>query len=239
MWFNNINISSWLPSIQSHRGFWIEGLAENSIRALQKAFELGYEIAELDVRLTADHVAILFHDEYLENQKIKDLTYKQVVSFRAVDRLDSLLNWLDTVDNFKLNLELKSEEIFDFYLERIVCGLVEKYKLESRILISSFNPITLTKVKYFSPKIKRALLLTMETRAKNNLLIRTGVLTLFCRPHVLHLRWEDYSGYYRKLSKKIPIVLWTVNDIDFYLKYKTEVHGVISDKITPAMLKNI
>lgn len=53
------------PAI-AHRGFWTpDGAPENSLTAFQAACDAGYSI-ELDVRLSADGEAMVFHDERLE-----------------------------------------------------------------------------------------------------------------------------------------------------------------------------
>lgn len=49
----------------AHRGLWTAGVPENSIAAYQAAAEAGYGI-EYDVRLSADGVPILYHDESLK-----------------------------------------------------------------------------------------------------------------------------------------------------------------------------
>ena len=50
----------------AHRGLWTpDGAPENSLAAFQAACAAGYGI-ELDVQLTADGEAVVFHDERLE-----------------------------------------------------------------------------------------------------------------------------------------------------------------------------
>ena len=63
-------------------------------------------------------------------------------------------------------------------------------------------------------------------------------MNFLCRPHVLHLRYNDYSDAFKKISLKVPIVLWTVNEIGLFEKLKNEIHGIISDEIIPAEIKS-
>lgn len=49
----------------AHRGLWSAGVPENSLAAYQAAADAGYGI-EYDVRLSADGVPILYHDETLK-----------------------------------------------------------------------------------------------------------------------------------------------------------------------------
>src|SRR4029077_14531541 len=53
------------PVAFAHRGFAPDG-AENSMAAFENAVRLGYQYPETDVRVTADGVALAFHDAALD-----------------------------------------------------------------------------------------------------------------------------------------------------------------------------
>ncbi|AGH95623.1 glycerophosphodiester phosphodiesterase [Pseudobdellovibrio exovorus] len=238
IWLQDDTIKEWLPRLQAHRGYH-EKLEENTIEAIQAAHVLGYKMCEFDVRMTLDKEVVLFHDPEILGQAISSLNYNELRSMRAVTKLDEVLLWLRDTKEFKLNIEIKSTEVVSFQLEKKVCELVARFNLEDRVLVSSFNPVSLYKVRLFNSKIFRALLLSFEKDEKNTLLIRSGFLNYLAKPQVLHLRAEDYSRHFRNLGKKIPIVLWTVNDPEVYLQNKAEVHGIISDKITPELFSQL
>jgi glycerophosphoryl diester phosphodiesterase len=238
IWSEDKNIWSWLPRLQAHRGFWIAGLQQNSLAAIQAAYHQKFQISEFDVRMTADFQVILFHDDRFENYIIAKTDFATLNRLTPVTPLEELFKWLVTVTDFKLNIEIKSREIIASKLERKVCELIRKYKVEDRVLVSSFNPLTLYRVRRYSPKVYRALLLTFERDHGNNFVIKSRVMNYLCRPHMLNLRYNDFSNRFKKIAKKIPVVLWTVNDVSFFKKHSTEIHGIISDKITPKDLKN-
>jgi glycerophosphoryl diester phosphodiesterase len=241
IWQEDEKIWEWLPKLQCHRGYWVKGSSQNSIEAIKKAFELGYKMTEFDVRLTKDKEVVLFHDANINGKWISDLTFEELQKEITVSKLEELLKWFDKVEDFKLNIEIKNDEVFNYEIERLVCSLVREFELEDRVLISSFNPLSLAKVRLFNSKIYRALLLSFERNHGNNWVVMSSVGNYFCCPHVLHMRSLDFIKYannYKSLSKKIPIVLWTVNDFRIYEAQKEIVHGVISDEITPEVFKN-
>lgn len=51
--------------VAAHRGYWAD-FPENSIQAYQMAIEIGADIIEIDVRLTADDEMVVFHDACLD-----------------------------------------------------------------------------------------------------------------------------------------------------------------------------
>lgn len=70
----------------AHRGVWTEG-PENSLMAVQKAIDMGFDIVEIDVRLTKDGHLILMHDKTLDrttNGKglVQDYTLEEIKKLR-------------------------------------------------------------------------------------------------------------------------------------------------------------
>ena len=56
----------------AHRGYWkCEGSAQNSIRSLERAAEIGAYGSEFDVHLTADGVLVVYHDNEIEGKNIQ------------------------------------------------------------------------------------------------------------------------------------------------------------------------
>ena len=103
--------------------------------------------------------------------------------------------------------------------------------------MSSFNPISLFKIRIFCSQVRRAILLTYEKGHGNNFLTRSLVFNYLCLPHILNLRYSDYSERFKNLAKKIPVILWTVNEKSIDLKNKNEIHGIITDSVIPKDLE--
>jgi glycerophosphoryl diester phosphodiesterase len=242
MWETKSKIREWLPRLQAHRGYWVEGKPQNTILSIQESFNQGYKICEFDVRITSDSKVILFHDAKFKNKFISDYLFDDLISETPINTLEELLSWFEKeTTDFKLNIEIKNDGVFNYEIEKMVVKLIKQFAVKDRVLISSFNPLSLAKVRLLDSKIYRALLLSYVNDHGNNLFVMSGIANLLCKPHLLHLRFEDFqrwSEYFAKLSESIPIVLWTVNDINLYNQNSEKIFGIISDEITPKHIKD-
>jgi len=103
------------PHAFAHRGFAPDG-AENSMAAFERAVALGYRYLETDVRVTADGVALAFHDARLDRVtdgrgRIAALPWSRVQRARIAGRepipllADLLAAWPDV----RINVDVKAE----------------------------------------------------------------------------------------------------------------------------------
>jgi len=68
--------------VVAHRGAWEQrGIPENSIASLRHAIELNCRGSEFDVRMTADDVLIVNHDEEYHGLPIEETTYANLAKF--------------------------------------------------------------------------------------------------------------------------------------------------------------
>ncbi|MGH8860126.1 MAG: glycerophosphodiester phosphodiesterase family protein [Jatrophihabitantaceae bacterium] len=102
------------PLAFAHRGFAPDG-DENSMAAFQRAVDLGYRYLETDVRVTADGVALAFHDATLDRVtdrrgRIDAMRWDEVRHARIAGRepipllADLLAAWPDV----RVNIDVKS-----------------------------------------------------------------------------------------------------------------------------------
>jgi glycerophosphoryl diester phosphodiesterase len=86
----------------AHRGLWTpDGAPENSLAAFQAACAGGYGI-ELDVQLTADGEAVVFHDERLERMtgqegRLRDHTVAELAAMALKDTDETIPTLADTL----------------------------------------------------------------------------------------------------------------------------------------------
>ena len=98
----------------AHRGFAPDG-TENSMAAFARAVDLGFRYLETDVRVTADGVALAFHDATLDRvtdrsgrvdrARWSDIRSARIAGREPLTRLDELLT---TWPDIRFNLDLKA-----------------------------------------------------------------------------------------------------------------------------------
>lgn len=230
--------------LQCHRGYWVSGLMQNSVASLKEAFDLGYKMSEFDIRITKDAEVILFHDDFINSKKVSDLTLKEVNEHQKVDTFEDCLTWFSKLkkDSYFLNIEIKSKFVRQRILERKVLDLILKYNVQDRVLISSFNPMSLAFFRKNQPDIIRSLLLTYNNEHGNNFVVKSQILNVLAQPHFLHLdeKYWSQKRYKSLLKMGIPVVLWTCNDLEKVKKYFSQgVYGIISDSLKPTDIENL
>ncbi len=204
-----------LPRIQNHRGLHLQGVVENSIEAFRQARERGGLCCELDVRLSKDKIPMVFHDENLfrlftRAENVQDILASELEQL-GIPSLAKVL--ADTSLTPFFNVELKSK-IIDDPLPRKVAEVVTQLKAESRIIFSSFNPVSLYIMQNYLPQVPRALLATDEVSEENPWYLRQLLTAPFLRIHMLNLdkKMLTNSLIHNLVSNKIPFAVWTVNE---------------------------
>ncbi|AGF57997.1 glycerophosphoryl diester phosphodiesterase [Clostridium saccharoperbutylacetonicum] len=147
----------------AHRGYSGK-FDENTMLAFEKAIEYKADGIETDVQLSQDNIPVIIHDETLERTTngigyVKDYTLAELKMFKTKngEEIPTLKELLELVakSNLKvLNLELKNS-IFPYQgLEEKVLEMIEQYNLKEKIIISSFNHLSLVKIRSLDDKIK-------------------------------------------------------------------------------------
>ncbi|MBQ8344872.1 MAG: glycerophosphodiester phosphodiesterase [Clostridia bacterium] len=149
----------------AHRGLWDAQVPENSMTAFYLAVQQGYGI-ELDVRLTRDGEAVIFHDENCKrmcgvDNRIRNMTLdevKQLTLLNTEERIPTLSEVLEMVDGkVPLLIELKGGGVA-VPLCRRTSAILDSY--HGAFSIESFNPKLLRWFKQYRPRYARGQLLT-------------------------------------------------------------------------------
>jgi glycerophosphoryl diester phosphodiesterase len=161
--------------IIAHRGF--SGQApENTLVAIRQAIEVGADMVEVDVTMTADGHVICLHDETLDRTTNgQDLPADQTLA--AIRRLDAgswfspdyagekiptLAEVLETVKGrILINVEIKSEAVEHDVVPKVAALIAEHEMLDS-VVVSSFSPEALRQMKHADPAVITATLFNKE-----------------------------------------------------------------------------
>lgn len=209
-----------------HRGV-PEEAPENTLASFRRAVELALDGVELDVRLCKTGELVVIHDERVDKLTdgsgyINQLSFEEIRSLDAGvrfggkfkgERIPSLEEVLETLRGKMLvNVELKAKSILGDGLEGKVVALIEKMGLESSVILSSFNPFSIRRVKQANPTLTVGLLFSDDQPVH----LRRAWAARFVRVEGLHPRYplvtEKLIGKAR--ANNWFVGTWTVDDAD-------------------------
>lgn len=212
------------PAI-AHRGLWSpDGPPENSLGAFQAACQAGYGI-ELDVQLTADGEAVVFHDSKLDRMCGRD---GRISDYSAADLGQMKLNGSDETiptlaDTLTLighramvHIEIKTPYGEVGPLERRVHEVLIDHNGPTCVI--GFNPYSHAWFADHHPKILRGLDSYDYSKGQSPLApdLRKAFADLqhvsFARPHFLALSTDMLPGAKAEefRAKGYPIIAWTL-----------------------------
>ncbi len=210
--------------VLGHRG--CAGLEpENTILSFKKAIDIGVDLIEFDVRMTKDRKLVVIHDLTVDrttNGKgfVKDLTFNEIKKLDAGkgEKIPSLEEALDFLKDKKpkIVIEIKEVEAIEDALK-----IVKKMKIEEKVMIVSFYPEALKKVKEIDSKIETGFLFKIEPR--NWLKIAKEIKADYIGAH-FSLIDENFVKICHKNNFKINA--WTVNedkDIERMIKLRVDI----------------
>ncbi len=150
--------------ILGHRGFK-QKYPENTVLSFLEAVMHGADGIELDVWLTKDEKLVIAHDEDFKRvadvaRKIKDSTLADLkkIDLGMGQNVPTLSEIFDSMpEKTLINVEIKDIDI----VEKVI-ALIEKYRIEDRIMVSSFNIDALRKVREINKNIILGLLIEDE-----------------------------------------------------------------------------
>lgn len=160
------------PAIIAHRGASAYA-PENTLAAFKVALQQSADAIELDAKLSADGVVVVIHDQSVDRTtphtgRVRDLRLSDLRKLDAGSHFDiafqgEMIPTLEEV--FKavgqltlINVELTNYASLTDDLPDRVADLVRQYRLQQRVLFSSFNPIALARIHHQIPEAPVGLL---------------------------------------------------------------------------------
>lgn len=212
------------PQIFAHRGAR-RVAPENTLPAFAAALEMGADGIELDVHLTADGQLVVIHDfdvrKTTDGQgEVEHMSADQVGRLDAGShfspafagtRVPHLEEVIDLVgDRCHINIEIKSNDPFARDASDSVAALIRRRNLYDQVIVSSFNPITLVKMRHLDSAIALGMLYDREMPA----FLRRVWAGPPISPQAQHphhgLVDEAYMAWARTLGAQVNT--WTVNE---------------------------
>ena len=160
------------PLNLAHRGASAHA-PENTLAAIRLAAEIGADGLEIDAKLSRDGAIVIMHDATIDRTtsgsgRVSDLTLSQLKSldagskFRsefAGEHVPTLDEVMETVgDRLIVNIELTNYTSRRDGLEERVVEFVTRHGLFDRVMLSSFSPLSLRRVKRAAPHLVCGLL---------------------------------------------------------------------------------
>lgn len=235
------------PAI-AHRGLWArDGAPENSLAAFQAAAAAGYGI-ELDVQLSADGEAVVFHDETLERLtgvvgRLQDRTASDLCELTLAgtsERIPTLLETLAVVGRRALVLiELKTPAGAVGPLEQRVHEIIIDHA--GPVAVIGFNPYSHAWFADRFPEVLRGLDSHSYADAKPGMseMQRKAYAALehveIARPHFLALGLDmlPSEAAARRRAAGTPVVAWTVRDPDQWDAVRADCDNLIFEGFRP------
>ncbi len=153
------------PVFIAHRGY-ASAYPENTLIALDAAFQAGAEYVEVDIQFTSDHIPVLFHDRDLQrlcqqSGAIHDYTFSELEQFNVSDSekfstkysdnkitsLQVFIDYLKQHPQLKAFIELKRLMIDTFAEEQVLKILLPMFEgMNEQISFISYNQFILKKI---------------------------------------------------------------------------------------------
>jgi glycerophosphoryl diester phosphodiesterase len=238
------------PLNLGHRGASAAAPA-NTLAAFRLALELGADGFELDVQLTADNELVVIHDYSVDHATDGSglVRRKSLAELKKLDagvrfaprfageRIPTLREVFETAGKEPfINVEIKTVSPRGSGLEPRLISLIREYGLSERLVVSSFNPFALWRMRRLAPDLQLALLYADDLP----LYLRDRWLAYLSHPNALnpkytmatkeHVQWARAHGH--------GLFVWTVDDeAEMRRLASLGVTGIISNR--PDILKRV
>lgn len=234
----------------AHRGASYDA-PENTLAAFRLALEMGADGVELDVQASRDGEAVVIHDFTVDATtdgqgavknktliELKELDAGSWFDARfASERIPTLEEVMVEVGHqLLLNIELKARGFGSAGLVAEVVRLIEDHNLVHRVIVSSFNPLALRRVKRLNPRINTGLLYFFDLPGH----LARSLLIFLGHPDALHpekgLINREYVAWAKDRGYRVNT--WTVDDpAEMERLIALGVDGIITNR--PDVLKEI
>lgn len=232
------------PLLFGHRG--CPQLApENNLSSFQKVLDYNIPGVELDVQICRSGELLVYHDNNMKrttgfNGNIIDHDLRQIHSLdngsffsekykgEKIPLFEEVLQLLG--DKVYYDIELKADYLENRNLEKKVLEMIIDFKLEKRVLISSFNPVPLKRFRKLNKSIPISLIYSNTKDLP--IYLRKGQGRFFVRPEGIKPDCNLLNEkLFSKLNKKYHVMTWTVDDENVFKKLvQWDISGICTNR---------
>lgn len=238
------------PLVFAHRGAR-DVAPENTLAAFRAALIAEADGIELDVMRCATGEIVVIHDDTLERTTngAGPVAAMPLYALRELDagswfapqfageRVPLLQEVLDEFGGkLRINIEIKGRGLRDEGLEEEIAEMIRARDLGSTVIISSFNPVALWRMRRAAPELRRALLYAPNMP----IYLARGWARFWVQPQALH---PEQSLVDREMLEAAHrhgyrVNVWTVNEPAAMERFiALGVDGIITDH--PAQLRQM
>ncbi|MCB9451630.1 MAG: glycerophosphodiester phosphodiesterase [Anaerolineaceae bacterium] len=197
----------------------------NTLPAFELALQQGADGVELDVQLTKDGYPVIVHDFTIDHTtngsgQVADKTLAELreldagswfgEAFRGT-RIPTLDEVFEAVgQHLIINVEIKSKSLKSTGCEQVVANRIAQFSLQSRVLVSSFDPLALRRFCRIMPEVPIGFLYA-ETSPRWLSILMLGFKYEARHPHYSMV---DADFMTNAKTHGYHVHTWTVNDIE-------------------------
>lgn len=194
----------------------------NTIPAFEMAAKQRADGIELDVHRTKDGEVVIVHDFTVDattngSGRVVDLTLAELKALDAGSWFSEAFSGvkIPTLDEtFEavgqqvfVNVEIKSNDVFSDGVEQAVANVISNHNMQSRVIVSSFNPLAVRRFAKIMPDVPLAYLSAPETPDYFRLVLKN---VTYHAEHPYHEMID--SGYVEQCRQDgYWLNTWTVN----------------------------
>ncbi|MBI2331576.1 MAG: glycerophosphodiester phosphodiesterase [Chloroflexi bacterium] len=246
------------PLVVAHQGgdgVW----PGETLFAYQNAADLGVDVLEMDIHITADSVLVLMHDETVD--RTTDGSGEiELMTLEDLKKLDAAYNWspdegiifpyrgqgltVTTLEEvFKafpdmhMVIEIKKTNTS---MTKPFCDLIREYDMQAKVLVASFHDERLKEFRAECPEVATS---SAKDETTAFVLLTKAYLGSFYSPQFLSLQVPEESGGITVMTpafvraaheRTLAVEPWTINNEDTIL-IEWGVDGLITDRPDLAM----
>lgn len=232
--FSSLSTPGRIGFIAAHRGGQ-DTLPENTLAAFQRAIESGVEVLETDVQLTSDGVPVLIHDWTLDRTTngsgpVWDIDFETLRTLDAGQgqTVPTLTEFLDLLAPSGRRAMIELKGAWTPEQARLVTDQIADFGLGQRVLLASFDIVTLAGLQEVAPSIPRLVIARRVLTDPQILADRTGAIGIVTSRTFLE---SDPGAVDRIHAAGLGVLIYTLNDEDTWQRaVELGVDGIITDR---------